>query len=131
MRVDYAFLCDAASEAAGKVYALGIGVDRLHVRQLPARHGRLTFVCRLAFDAMDAGDRPFTIRLVDADGRDVLSPVQGQIHLRPEGATATGTKANLLVDLLNAEFNSLGPHELSLAIDGDTVATLPLEVART
>ena len=38
MQVEYAFLCDAATESAGKLNALGIGIDRLLVQQLPQQH---------------------------------------------------------------------------------------------
>jgi hypothetical protein len=126
MQLDFAFLCDAASDAAGKIYALGIGIDRLQVQRLPARHGRLAFVSRVSFDVADAGDRSFSVRLIDADGRDVIPPVQGEMHIAISGPGPA--KANLIIDLVNPEFQSHGPHEVTLALDGTALATLPLEV---
>jgi hypothetical protein len=35
MQIDFAFLCDAATEVSGKLSALGIGIDRLIVQELP------------------------------------------------------------------------------------------------
>ncbi len=129
MHVDYAFLCDAATEHGGKLNALGIGVDRLTVTVLPATHPRLTFVARLAFGAEDAGGRHFSVRVVDADGRAVAPPIDGemQVTIAAEDREAA---ANLLVELVNLQFASLGPHEVSLAVDGAELVNLPLEVTR-
>lgn len=128
MQLEFAFLCDAASESAGKLYALGIGIDRLHVRELPARHGRMALVARLAFVAAEQGVHPFELRLVDADGRDVTAPVSGELTVRlADGATSA--RVNVLVDLVNAEFHTHGPHELTLTLDGAPAVVLPLEVA--
>ena len=129
MHVDYAFLCDAATEHGGKLNALGIGIDRLAAVELPATHPRLTFVARLAFGAEDAGSRRFSVRVVDADGRAVASPMEGEMHvtLAPQDRA---TAVNLLVELLNLEFTNLGPHEVSLAVDGAELVSLPLEVTR-
>lgn len=128
MQLEFAFLCDAASEAAGKIYALGIGVDRLHVRELPARHGRLTLVARLAFPATEQGVHPFELRLVDADGQDVSTPVAGELSVNVSDE-ATAARVNILIDVLNAEFRAPGPHELTLSIDGRNLVVLPLDVA--
>jgi hypothetical protein len=119
--------CDAATEAAGKLYALGIGIDRLHVRELPARHARMTLVARLAFDADEQGAHPFALRVVDADGQDVTTPVDGELTIRTPDP-ATNARVNVLIDVVNTEFRTPGPHELTLALDGATVAALPLDV---
>jgi hypothetical protein len=36
-----AFLADAAEESQGKIYALGIGWNRIYTREFPARHPRM------------------------------------------------------------------------------------------
>ena len=38
--------------------------------------------------------------------------------------------ASLLVDLVNLEFTSTGPHEVQLSCEGTPIATLPIEVWR-
>ena len=129
MQVDFAFLCDAATESGGKVFALGIGIDHLQVRETPARHGRMTLAARLSFGADEAGSHRFAIRFVDADGRGIVPDVLGEMEIVPP-AVETQAKANVLVDLVNAEFSGYGPHEVTLSVDGTDVATLPLEVVR-
>ena len=130
MQLEFAFLCDAATEAAGKLYALGIGIDRLQVLELPARHGRMTLVARLVFGPGEQGPHPFALRLVDADGHDVTAPVAGELTVRsPDGAT--GARVNMLIDVLNTEFRTHGPHELTLSVDGAGLVILPLDVVLT
>ena len=129
MEIDYAFLCDAATEHQGKLNALGIGVDQLSAATLPATHPRLTFVARLRFEPEDDGERHFAVRAMDADGHE-MGCVEGEmfVHFAPEDRM---TGANLVVDLVNLEFTAAGPHEVSLTIDGEDVVMLPLEVSRS
>ena len=111
--------------AAG--FRLGIGIDHLGVSTLPATHPRLALVARLVFDGLAEDAVPFTVKLVDADGRDVIAPVKGRFAVEAApGRRLDG--ASLLVDLVNLEFTATGPHEVQLWSDGDVVATLPIEV---
>ena len=127
MQIDFAFLCDAATEAAGKLNALGIGIDRLIVRELPQTHRRLVVVTRVSFEPEDAGDQSFVIELVGPDGREVAPMVQGQLNVQM-GEGAGGARANIIIEIANALFSSMGPHEAKLSIGGSEVAVLPLEV---
>ncbi len=129
MQVDFAFLCDAATEHGGKLNALGLGIDRLNAGRLPAVHGRLMLVARFSYEAEDAGTHPFTIRVTDADGREVGRTVQGEMKLQLTEGT-TRARANLLVDLVNLEFTTYGPHEVVVELDGSETVNLPLDVAR-
>ena len=129
MEIDYAFLCDAATEHGGKLNALGIGIDQLGAAALPATHPRVTFVARLRFVREDDGERHFVVRAVDADGHE-MGHVEGDMHVHfaPEDHI---TGANLVVDLVNLEFTAAGPHEVTLTVDDEEVVMLPLEVTRT
>ena len=129
MRVEYAFLCDAATEHGGKVNALGIGIDRLGVSTLPATHPRLTLVARLVFEDAGGASLPFVVRMVDADGRDVLPPVEGRFQVVATSGQRLES-ASLLVDLQNLQFTTTGPHEVQVSSEGVTLATLPIEVWR-
>lgn len=128
MKVELAFLCDAATESAGKLNALGIGLDRLIVAELPQRHRRLTVVTRIAFDPEDAGDRKVAIELVGPDGAAVAGLVEANLHIQ-FGDPAQMTRANVIVELANPEFHVAGPHEAKLSLDGAELFALPLEVA--
>jgi hypothetical protein len=127
MQVDFAFLCDAATESGGKVHALGIGFERITVRSLPVIHPRAMAVVRFAFTRGDEGAHAFRVRVSDSDGQDVAPPVEGQVNLAV-GEDDSGGKANMIVDLVQMELRAHGPHEVTVSIDGRAFVSLPFEV---
>lgn len=127
MQVDYAFLCDAAAEGGGKIHALGIGFERITIRQLPAVHPRAVAVVRFTFNRDDLGSLPFRVRVSDGDGRDVATPVEGQINLALPENTDRG-RANIVVDLVQMDLQTAGPHEVAIVLAGRELASLPFEV---
>jgi len=129
VHLGFAFLCDAAQDSGGKLHALGIGVDVLHAASLPAVHPHLSLVVRFAYGREDEGNHDFSIAVLDADGKNMVAPVGGQMTLRLSGEETAGG-ANLVVDLQNAQFTTYGPHEVSVSVDGRAFATLPLAVQR-
>lgn len=128
MQVDFAFLCDAATESGGKVHALGIGFERITVRALPVVHPRAVAVVRFGFNRSDVGEHSFRVRVSDGDGRDIAPPVEGQVNLSvgDEG----GGKANMIVDLVQLDLRTQGPHEVIVALDGQEIVSLPFEVVQ-
>lgn len=127
MQVDYAFLCDAAAESGGKIHALGIGFERIGVRQLPSVHPRAVAVVRFSFNRDDLGAHTFRVRVSDGDGRDVSSPVEGTINLAlPEDGDRG--RANMVLDLLQLDFRTAGPHEVAVTVGDRELVSLPFEV---
>lgn len=130
VQVDFAFLCDAATESGGKVHAIGIGFERINVRALPVVHPRAVAVVRFGFNRGDEGDHHFRVRISDADGRDIAPPVEGNVALAL-GDEASSGKANMIVDLVQLDLRNAGPHEVSVAIDGQELVNLAFEVVQT
>ncbi|MCK9486966.1 MAG: hypothetical protein M0R73_09785 [Dehalococcoidia bacterium] len=128
MQVDFAFLCDAATESGGKVHALGIGFERITVRTLPVVHPRAVAVVRFGFNRSDTGEHAFRVRVSDADGRDIAPPVEGQINLNV--GDEVGGKANMIVDLVQLDLRTQGPHEVNVTLDGQEIVSLPFEVVQ-
>jgi hypothetical protein len=127
VQVDFAFLADAAQESGGKLSALGVGIDRLHASQLPARHGRITLVARFSYEPSEAGTKQLAIQVVDAHGHAITSRGEQQLNLGVPGDALRG-HGNLLVELVALEFRTYGPHEVTVTIDGEEFVMLPLEV---
>ncbi len=127
MKIDFAFLSDAATEAGGKLNALGIGIDRVVVRELPQAHPQLALVTRVAFDLEDSHQQSFSIELIGPDGRRVTPLVQGEFKVRADEASGI-SRANIIVQIANAKFTTAGPHEAKLTVGGAEVVALPLEV---
>lgn len=129
MNPGFAFLCDAAQDSGGKLHALGIGVDILRAASLPAVHPHLSLVVHISYGREDEGSHDFSIAVLDADGKNVVAPVDGQMALQLNGEDTAGG-ANLVVDLQNMQFTTYGPHEVSVSVDGRAFVTLPLAVRR-
>lgn len=127
MQIDYAFLCDAAAESGGKIHALGIGFERINLRQLPAVHPRAVAVVRFSFNRDDLGAHAFRVRISDADGRDVTTPVEGTITLALSGDADRG-RANMVVELVQMDLRTAGPHEVAITLGDRELASLPFEV---
>lgn len=129
MRVDFAFLCDAAAESQGRIHALGIGLEQIGAPSLPAVHPRAVAVIRFSFTRADAGVRQFSVHVRDADGREAITPIEGNLTLTV-GEQATLMRANMVIELQRLELRSYGPHEVQVHIDGDEVVALRFEVAQ-
>lgn len=127
MQIDFAFLCDAATEGAGKVHAIGIGFERISVRSLPVVHPRAVAVVRFAFTRADVGEHPFTLRVLDGEGRHVVPQVEGNVKLTVSD-DASGGRANMIVDLVQLDLQNYGPHEVTVTFDGREFVSLPFEV---
>lgn len=127
MNLDFAFLCDSAQESGGKVHALGIGIDTINAAGVPVTHPLLTVVVQLRYSVAEAGDKSLAVRLIDADGRDVVNAVGGTISFpTPEGAR-TNT-ARLIVAFGGVNFAAYGDYAVHVAINGTEVADLPVAV---
>ena len=128
MRTNFAFLCDAAAQGAeGKISALGIGISQLHAQQVPVQRPQMVLVAQLGFDADEAGTKQLSVRLIDADGGNVIQPVDGQIVFNaPDGALSP--VAQVMLEFALVTFPQFGVYSVDLSIDEQSIASLPLEV---
>lgn len=130
MRAAFAFLADAASEErpSGKLHALGIGIDSLNPPSLPFKLTALAVVASIEYSASEAGQKEITIRLVDADGTDV---VESYPRLQVQfGAPQSGSRgrARLVVNFQQLQFENPGDYAVHVTVDGNDMAELPLRV---
>jgi len=128
MHVDYAFICDYA-EARDKVNALGIGFDTIFAPQLPARHRHFYVVVQLRFGVTEVGTKDVAIHLIDADGNDVMPPINGQLQVNPPPLGMLENTARLTMDFGNIEFRNYGNYSVRVSIDRQEVVSIPLRVA--
>ncbi len=130
MHINFTFLCDAASQGAnGKIDALGIGVSRLFASALPVQHPMLFAVAEVAYNAMEAGPKAMALRLIDADGRDVIPPVNSEFFLAAI-ADNPACVAHLILQFAMVQFTAFGDYAVELAIDGRPIASLPLAIVQ-
>ncbi|MDO9445374.1 MAG: hypothetical protein Q7K37_08645 [Dehalococcoidia bacterium] len=127
MRVDFAFLCDSAAESNGKIHALGIGLEQIGATSLPAVHPRAVAVVRFSFSRDDVGLLDFVVYVRDADWREAITPVQGEMALTMADE-ASQMRANMVIELQQLTLQAYGPHEVQVRVDGDEAVALRFEV---
>ncbi len=127
MDIDFAFICDHA-EIAGKINALGIGFDTIYAAQVPVTHPYFHLVIQLRASITEAGQREMAVRVIDADGNDVISPISGPFEVPRPGA-GTEAIARLGVLFQNVTFTNYGSFSVRVIVQGTEMVNIPLRVA--
>ncbi len=129
MHLDYAFICDYA-EARGKVNAIGIGFDRIFAPQLPARHPHFSVVMQLRFGSTETGNKPIEIHLIDADGKDVIPPIKGNIDVKAPPPGLLEASSRIVMEFGNVEFKNYGSYSVKVNMNTIEIVSIPIAVAQ-
>ena len=128
MRCNYSFLCDFAQETGGgKLNALGIGWSNIRASALPAIHPQMTFAASLSGTIAEAGTKKVELRLIDADGADVIPPVEVDLDFAVQEPALEGT-LNLVLNLNGVQFPKYGQYAFHLVLQGNEIARAPFSV---
>ena len=128
MNTELSFLCDSALEDRGKLHALGIGIDSVSGNALPMTHARFVVVCILRHSTLEAGQKRLDVRLLDPDAQDAMPPIQRAVAFTsPDGVV--DSRARIIVEVNGVTFRKHGPHAFHVAIDGNEMARLPVNVS--
>jgi len=126
MKIEAFCLCDAATDNRGKLNILGT-FDQIYAAKMPVVHPACAIALRIRFDKMEEGPHAVTLQMVDPDGRPVFQPMKGEVH--PRMADDVGSMAvNLILNFQNVKFKEYADYQIDLAIDGQSIASLPLRV---
>ena len=125
VKVPLAVLCDAANVSReGKLNILGVFSD-LWARQFPCTHPSLTLVVGLEATYTERGEHTVDLRLVDADGGELLK-LDGQVNVQsPRPGRPIFTQA--ILQLNNISFPKPGTYTLDILVTSPR-AERPLEV---
>lgn len=130
--LEFAFLCDAASDKGGALDALGIGTTLVFARALPATH-QFTLVLRVAWTGGPAGPEPQTIgiRIVDPDGEQIAG-LRSAFGVDPEEASTLAhpeipVGANFILPL-PVQLVQPGVHQVEITLGDETYPPLPFKV---
>jgi hypothetical protein len=82
-------------------------------------------VVRLRGSVAEAGTKDMTVRLIDADGTDVINAINQQVNFEPRGVEG---HVNLVVQLTNIQFNTYGSYAAYVTVGGEQKAHLPFTV---
>jgi hypothetical protein len=129
MLVEIFSLCDASTSENGKLNILG-AFDTIWVRQFPAVYPHCAVAIRIRFLAVEKGDHKVGLRLIDMDGKDVLPPAGGSLHLDLSEGLSSGS-SNLILNIQSMKLDKTGEFSLELSIDGEHAFSLPLFVRQT
>lgn len=127
MHVDYNFICDYA-EARDKVNALGIGFDTIYAQRLPARHPHFSVVTQLRFTLTEIGSKNIAVHLIDADGKDVIPPINSNIPVNAPPAGTLESIARLVVEFGNVEFKNYGDYSVRVNMEGQEIISIPIKI---
>ena len=129
MDIDFAFICDYAQVAGGKVFAQGIGFDTIFARKVPAKHPMFHLVVQLRANVTEAGTKDLEVHLIDADGTDVIQPLRSKFEIpAPKGGVET--VARLAMGFNNVNFPGYGSYSLHVDVQGREMVRIPLRVAQ-
>lgn len=129
MEIEIFTLSDFAQDNNSKLTIVGT-FDSIHTKQFPATHAACTVACRLRFAAKEIGEHDFKLRLIDANAKEIIQPIQGNINITtpPNGQFVT---INIVVNFNQLKFETPGRYSFELYIDGDWKSGLPLYLHQT
>jgi len=128
MECQFAFICDFA-EQDGKLHAVGIGWDSIFTAQLPAAPPGMCIVARLRGSVAEAGTKDVALRLIDADGSDVIPPLEQQLPFSVRPGLVEGGM-NLIFNLTGLPLPKYGAYSIHVLVNGNELQRLSFSVVR-
>ena len=127
MECDFIFLCDYATRDT-KLHAVGIGWDNLYAATLPVRHPVMCLVARLSGSLAENGTKDISLRLLDADGTDVVPAMTQQVAFEVKSPRLVGTM-QLVMQMGGIEFQKYGAYALHLLLQGNEIGSVSFNIA--
>lgn len=127
MEVEFLVLADAAQVAGGKLYMLGGGWTIWRAPSYPARASfSIAAGFRIGWDETDM-PHPMEIQIHSPDGREILR-AEGRVQAgRPQGVIEGSSQLVMLAVSAPATFETAGPYELSLTMNGEVEWVVPFD----
>jgi len=124
METEIFTLADFAQDNQSKLTIVGT-FDSIYSKQFPVQHPACSIACRFRFAAKEAGEHSFRLRLIDAGGKEIIQPVEGNLTIGdpPNGQFAS---VNIVINFNQLQFEKPGRYSFELYIDGDWKSGLPL-----
>jgi hypothetical protein len=127
MHVEILALCDFAQDAMGKLNIVG-AFDAITVREFPSVHPLMCVAARIRFQVYELGSHAMRMELVDGTGDRLAPPLDGSMNV--DGIGGDSACANLALNISNLRVEREGSWKLSLSIDGQERASVPLYIRR-
>ena len=131
MKLDFAFLADAAEVVNGKLYVMGGSFDTLWAKTMPLIHPRLSLVLKLQFTPSELDrNHKLEITLINADGQKIAN-VTGDIQPGKNPKTPSGYPHNFIsvVNFNNLQLKVHGDYSFEILANNTSLVSLPLRVS--
>ena len=126
MNAQVAVLCDAATDDRRKLNLLG-SFDTIMAPQLPAVHPQCSIALRITFMAEDEGQHPMRLCFVDADGKNVMPPMDIPVNIALPDDSHFVTR-NFIVNIQQMKFAQAGVYSIDVFVGERLLIGIPLMV---
>ena len=126
MELAFAFLCDYAVQER-KLHAIGIGWDTIYAPSLPTVHPNMTLVAKLKGTIAESGTKDISVRIIDADGVDVMPPLERQLPFEVKPPHLSGNLQIVLM-LGNLRFEQYGSYAIHLVVQDHEMTEVTFNV---
>ena len=126
MQVEIFTVCDAATSENGKLNILG-SFDTIWVRKFPAVYPHCAVAVKMRFPSLEQGAHAIAVRFIDADGHNILPPVNGSFAVKMP-ADQRSASADIVLNIQSLNLAKPGEYAMELAVDGHNTISLPLFV---
>ena len=126
MEIQVATLCDSAMDSNGKLCVLGT-FDTICSRGTPVVHPQCALALRICFRPGDEGARKLSIRFIDADGKQLMPPLNTQIQVKMPDDGYFVTR-NIVLNLQRLKFEEVGNFSIDITADETMLTRVPLRV---
>ncbi|HLG38032.1 MAG TPA: hypothetical protein VI461_00140 [Chitinophagaceae bacterium] len=124
MEIEIFTLADFAQDNNSKLTIVGT-FDSIHSKQFPFSHPSCSVATRLRFSEKESGSHDFKLRLIDAEGKEIIQPIEGNINI-PTPKNGQVTSINVVANFAQMKFEKAGRYSFELYIDGEWKSGLPL-----
>jgi len=125
MEIEIFTLCDYAQEWAGKLFINGT-FDMINARSFPTSVPSCTIAGKLRFSAKESGSHFLKIKVIDAAGKDLIKPVEGEINVPAPPPVLDYSTIHFAVNLMQLQLPAAGSYAIELFIDNEWQSGLKL-----
>lgn len=126
MEVRYTFICDCANiSREGKLNVMGI-LNTIYAPQFPFAHPAMVYVAGIEARKSEAGKHQIRVNIVDADGHDITSPLQGELNISPN--VPLRSTHNVILNINNLKIQKPGTYSIELIIDNQHAQSNELHI---
>ncbi len=129
MELELGFLADSAQASPdGKLFALGIGIDRVLSKEFPAVHPMMALVLKFKLHPSECDEQhAFEIELWNPDGQPGGVKIDGNFSsARPEAGKSGFVQ--LVVNLGQLRFETPGDYSFEVRVDKHHLKSIPLSL---